>query len=162
MLVEVKRRSSALSAKLRLRCAGVSRLFEQHECAPVLVEAELDFHGDLDVHRPAVFEGRLKSPLPYGLDRFLVETEAQAPNHAEIPGMPSGVDDQREDTGPLLIGPARFLRIVRIGRRDRLGRRNAASNLVDASPDSPAAPGTNPRSVTYAYAAARARTDTAA
>src|SRR5580693_6979230 len=119
---------------------------------------ELDFHGDLYVHRPAVFERRLKAPLSHSLDRFLVEPEAQAPNYTKVPRMSCGVHDQPEDTSPLLVGSARLFGIAGIGRRERLRRRNTATNFVNTAADAATGPSTGTRSVTYAYAASRTRT----
>src|SRR5712691_2126083 len=76
--------------------------------------------------------------------------------------MSRGVDDQPENARSLLLGPTRLFRIVGVGRRDRLRRRDAATNLEDAATDAATAPSPDSGAVTYADATARAGTDATA
>ena len=102
---------------------------------------EFDFHTDLDIDGLPILKGRLKTPLPHGLDCFCVETQAQTSNHLDVSRMPCGVDNHPENAGALLLGPTCFLGIVRIGRRDRLRCGDPSTNFINSATDAAAHPG---------------------
>src|SRR5437899_723877 len=69
------------------------------------------------------------------------------------------IDNQPKNTGTLLLGPARLFGVIRIGGRNRLRGRDAATNLVDAATDAAATAGSYAGTVANAYTAAGTRTD---
>ncbi len=68
--VSVWRSESILAAKKGE--AAASPLYS----AQSLVQAEINFHVDLDGDRLTVFHRRFKGPPPYGFNRFLIESHA--------------------------------------------------------------------------------------
>lgn len=110
--------------------------------------------ADLDIHRLSVFHGGLKPPLLHSFDRLGIQSVPQATNHAYITGLSCFIDDEPENALSLRFSEPRLFRVLRVGRRNSLWSRDAATDFEDASANTATASSTHSGSVAYANAAA--------
>jgi hypothetical protein len=124
---------------------------------PESIQPKCDFHADLYVYRPTIFEGRLETPLLHRFNRLAFQSVPQPVDDANIAWMALGVNNQPEDTRALGFCFAGCFRILRVGCRDRPRRRYPAANFEYSPTNATAAPRTNTGPVTSADSAGVSR-----
>src|SRR5579864_5216124 len=122
---------------------------------------EVDFYRDLDSHWMAVFHGGLEFPSSHCFDGLFVETHAQTAQHADVAGAAVGSDYQAQCADALIFGLPSFFGEFRFRSINLPWRRNAATNVEDASPGTAAFTRTKARSLAGSNAAATAGTSAA-
>src|SRR5690349_11691160 len=120
---------------------------------------ELNLDADLNIHWPAIFQGRLELPLLDRLKCLFVEAKSKTAYHTYVSWAPSRIYDEPQYAGTLFLGSPRFFRVIGIRRRDRRRSRYSSPNLVDAAAHTAAATSPYSRAVSNSYASARTGAD---
>src|SRR5215470_15383011 len=91
-----------------------------------LKQAENDFDVDAATHRLAVRPSSgTHSPVPYGRDGFLFQAQPGTLQHARIKHTPVRRDNHVQQHAALVLGFARFVRVIRIRAIDTSGLADA-------------------------------------
>src|SRR5579864_9304416 len=120
----------------------------------ISVQMEIHFDRDHRGHRVSVLHPRLKLPVPYGLDRFLVQSHAKAANYVNIRWTSIYTNDHGQRAYALILRFARFLGELRIRLVDGPRRRNPATHAEYATTHAAAFARTKARALAGTDAAA--------
>jgi hypothetical protein len=129
----------------------------------VSMSAEHEFHGDFDddVHRLTQSAGRCEPPLPYRVDRTLVEAGSQSATDGYLADGAVTVDDDFEEDVARDAAPASLVRVLRLDLSKETWRLDAASRAIRSAADSTSGAWPNSRTHTLAVADASARSGSA-
>src|SRR5690349_4389950 len=90
------------------RKAGKAHRLAASSVAAELQKPEVYFDGGLHRDGFTVLVSRTEAPLVYGLDSFLVESQAQATQHLQIVSLAVGINFDVQHHGALILGAPRF------------------------------------------------------
>src|SRR5580692_2188097 len=108
------------------------------------VDAEVDFDVDGYGYGFAFVERGFEFVLTDGFDGFFVEAHAEGAGDVDLLGIALRVDDEGDEAEALIFGASGFVGEFGIGRVDKDGRRNAATDFHESAAVASAFAGADP------------------